>query len=120
MTRLHVHSVLVLGGQRLHIYTVAALCVYYTSKVRSITEAGSYFAIPVDHIQDSVLDEVHLGPDGPVLCDVVPGQEYVEGDPGDYGGDEGLAGSGKEWDNSDEVLASVIQDLLQINRMLNM
>ena len=74
---------------------------YFTSKVGPIAESANNLPVFVNHIQYSVLDEVHLGSDGPILCDIVPRQEYVEGDPGNYGANEGLAGRGKERDHSD-------------------
>ena len=84
----------------------------FTSKVGSITESSDHFPVLIDDIQNSMLDKVHLGPNGAILGHIVPGQEDIEGDPGDYGGNECLAGVGKERDNSDEVLAGVAQYLL--------
>ena len=55
-----------------------------------------------------MLNEVHLGPNAPVLGDVIPWEKDVEGDPGNYGGNEGLAGCGKEGDHSDQVLTRVV------------
>ena len=88
---------------------LAVLCIIsITSEIRSITETGCHLAILIDHVQYSMLDEVHLSANGTALGDKVPGEKHVERHMSDDGCDECFACCGEEWNYTDQILAGVV------------